>query len=257
MKTSMAVMLAASSQARTYTCDSQIALLAAETKTAMTTYNQAIASSAKFQDPNMDIGKNGLWNPSFFQQNWKNEGDIDGWEKWYNQPWKRPDEMTGQTKPYNMWGLRGIQPTAISQGGLGDCWFLATGAAMAEWPARVQKMIPRFDVNKGIVQFNFWDRGFPVTFNIDDRMPNNNGRPVFSQRSKNQAWWGPLYEKAGAKFYGVYADLIGGNFGEAYDNVAGRPFKLVQLASFNADALWKILVEYDANNYLFYAGNQR
>lgn len=220
----------------------------------MAVYNKAINSSDKFEDPNMDVGRAGLWNPNYFDQTWKAEGDVEGWEEWYDTPWRRPGQMKNESDPYNMWGLRGIRPTAINQGLLGDCWFIATAASMAEWPERVKSMIPRFDVTKGIIQFNFWDRGFPVVFNIDDRLPNDNGTTVFASKSPNNAWWGPLFEKAGAKFYGVYADLIAGDFGEAYDNVAGRPFKTVLLNKFDLDSLWKMLLDYDQKDYLFYAG---
>lgn len=39
-----------------------------------------------------------------------------------------------------MWGSDGVLPAGIRQGLLGSCWFLATGAALAEHPDRVKKL---------------------------------------------------------------------------------------------------------------------
>jgi len=36
-----------------------------------------------------------------------------------------------------LWGLKGISPTGISQGILGDNWILSAAAALAEKPERI------------------------------------------------------------------------------------------------------------------------
>jgi len=54
---------------------------------------------------------------------------------WNAIGWKRP--ATAWTTNFNLWGTNGVKPLAVRQGYLGDCWWLATMAALAEWPARV------------------------------------------------------------------------------------------------------------------------
>ena len=51
--------------------------------------------------------------------------------------WKRPSEMDDSGAAYSLWGSQGVLPQGTSQGGLGDCWFLASCAALAETPARI------------------------------------------------------------------------------------------------------------------------
>ena len=55
----------------------------------------------------------------------------------YGRQWKRPTEIE---KSPSLWGSKGIRPAAINQGGLGDCWLLASMAAIGEWPERVKKI---------------------------------------------------------------------------------------------------------------------
>lgn len=46
--------------------------------------------------------------------------------------WKTPQEISGSNASF--WGQKGIRPAAISQGSLGDCWWLSGIAAVAEFP---------------------------------------------------------------------------------------------------------------------------
>lgn len=49
--------------------------------------------------------------------------------------WLRPSQMS--VNP-SLWGSKGIKPNGVRQGRLGDCWFLAAGSAIAEFPERLQ-----------------------------------------------------------------------------------------------------------------------
>ena len=52
--------------------------------------------------------------------------------------WKRPTELiSGQP---SLWGSKGIIPDGVLQGELGDCWFLASAAALAEYPDRINRI---------------------------------------------------------------------------------------------------------------------
>lgn len=87
--------------------------------------------------------------------------------------WKRPREITpGQGM--TMYGSdSGPVPNGIKQGSLGDCWFLAAIAAVAEEPARITRLIANHSQypKSGIFRFNFWVKDKWVGMNIDDRLP--------------------------------------------------------------------------------------
>lgn len=40
----------------------------------------------------------------------------------------------------SLWGTKGVLPDGVIQGKLGDCWFLAAAAALAEHPDRITKI---------------------------------------------------------------------------------------------------------------------
>ena len=53
--------------------------------------------------------------------------------------WKRPTELDKTGKP-SLWGSQGVVPDGVVQGELGDCWFLASAAALAEYPERIKRI---------------------------------------------------------------------------------------------------------------------
>ena len=66
---------------------------------------------------------------------------------------KRPTEL--QKKP-SLWGKNGVSPAGVKQGSLGDCWFLASASAIAEYPERIKKIFTNKAYPKsGIFEFNF------------------------------------------------------------------------------------------------------
>jgi len=81
--------------------------------------------------------------------------------------WKRPSEMTNGTP--DLWGANGVLPTGIGQGSLGDCWYLAAIAALAERPERIKKLFKNTKYSEeGIFDLNFFVGGKPTTLVIDD-----------------------------------------------------------------------------------------
>jgi hypothetical protein len=87
-------------------------------------------SANKFMDSSFPTDMTSLF--------WKYEGkksmDAENTYKTINA-WKTPAELDG-AKP-SLWGSKGIRPAAINQGNLGDCWWLASMAAIAEWDDRI------------------------------------------------------------------------------------------------------------------------
>jgi hypothetical protein len=99
---------------------------------------------------------------------------------------------------------------------------------VAEDAKRIEKIIANKDYSKsGIFRMKFWvvDKWYWV--NVDDRLPSrkwgSGWRPTFTQRSKADAWWMPLIEKAYAKLDQNYDRIIGGLGAEGLRTLTGMP----------------------------------
>ena len=150
--------------------------------------------------------------------------------------WKRPREINAG-QGMTMWGSAGKPaPTGINQGQVGDCWFLASLAAVAEEPHRVSQKIHNAGQypNSGAFRFYFWAKNNWVGINIDDRLPaikwGNGFHTWATSRSKAGAWWTPLYEKAYAKFNQNYDRITGGSGYEGLKALTGMPVQRYQFA---------------------------
>ncbi|MFN9900639.1 MAG: C2 family cysteine protease [bacterium] len=60
--------------------------------------------------------------------------------------------------------------------------------------------------------------------NVDDYFPTkNNGRELIGATSENGTIWHIVLEKAYAKYYGSFADIIGGNPCDGFRDLTGYP----------------------------------
>lgn len=159
--------------------------------------------------------------------------------------------------------LEAFAPHGIKQGGVGDCWFLAGAAALAEDATR---MWPLVDKNSrenyspyGIFRYYFWVKDKWVPINIDDRLPvgykYTNSKDYFSTyasgRSTFGAWWMPLFEKAFSKLNGNYDRIIGGSGHESLRMLSGKPtyfIKHAEVAKFEKDE-FKLFHKFSKENY--------
>lgn len=135
--------------------------------------------------------------------------------------WVRPKDLTDGAP--NLWGTKGILPNGVNQGSLGDCWFLAAGAALAEWPDRLQKLFTNTEYpSNGLFEIKFFVKGRQIPMVIDDKLPvDSKGRLMNTKMSSNSAWWMPILEKGFAKLNNDYARMNGGFGAESLRALTG------------------------------------
>ncbi|XP_064639274.1 calpain-5-like [Lineus longissimus] len=163
--------------------------------------NEAVSSGCLFTDSSFPPSKNSL----AFK------------ELPSNVQWKRPGEL--HYAPQLL--VEGADDDDFQQGELGDCWFVAACACIAnskiwkkiipdyeeqEWPSEKRKK------NKygGIFHFRLWIFGEVTDVVIDDYLPTRNGHLIYVHSSAKNEFWSALLEKAYAKLFGSYEALVAG-----------------------------------------------
>jgi len=122
----------------------------------------------------------------------------------------------------------------VNQGEIGNCWFLAPLALLAE-SKDFHKVVPAgqgFTKGyHGIFKFRFYRLGEWLEVVVDDRLPTRNGKLIYLRGREQNEFWSPLLEKAYAKLHGSYAALDGGlSIHAAVDFTGGIP-KIIDLTN--------------------------
>jgi len=100
-------------------------------------------------------------------------------------------------------------PTDIQQGALGNFWFLACLAALAEFPELIRRVFRSQEVDSdGVYEIVLWKKGCETTVIVDDWLPcsERTGELCFSRGRKGELWVA-LLEKAWAKLHGSYMEV--------------------------------------------------
>ena len=125
-------------------------------------------------------------------------------------------------RPKGKFVVDGFDPFDIMQGATGDCWFLSSISALAEKRTLADRVINPAANNTdtaqegGIYKFQFYRMGEWHDVIIDDQIPLQ-----YSARPENGELWVPLLEKAYAKFFGNYHNIVGGDPVWALFNLTG------------------------------------
>lgn len=111
----------------------------------------------------------------------------------------------------------------VSQGALGDCWFISSmmGVANAN-PELLRDNIK--DNGDGTYDVTLYDDGKPVVVRVSGDFPANQGDPTYADNNGgNRELWPLLFEKAAAQhFGGSYADLDGDWPSKAIEAITGQ-----------------------------------
>jgi calpain-15 len=145
--------------------------------------------------------------------------------------WKRGHELAPEGTKMRLFD-KGITPSDIAQGALGDCWLLSALACLSEFPGAIEAVFDNLQYNpRGKYTLRLYDpnqmRFVPIT--IDDYFPidETTGTPCFTVPNGNELWV-MLLEKAFAKFCGSYGELEGGHTIWALQCLTGA--KVIQLS---------------------------
>ena len=129
----------------------------------------------------------------------------DGHKKWETFVWKRPKDVYGEGQ-FSLFDDK-IDPNDINQGYCNNCWFLASVASVAEFPARIKRIFLTETVNDaGCYAVELYLMGEKRTVVVDDRLPYCTQREdwAFSRPSSTKEIWVMILEKAWAKVFGSY-----------------------------------------------------
>ncbi|CAD8195841.1 unnamed protein product [Paramecium octaurelia] len=147
-----------------------------------------------------------------------------------------------------------VSPRDIKQGSLGDCYFLSSlGSIASKYPDKIFELFQTPILNP----YNFYGvwlciQGIWKLVTLDDYVPVFNDQPAFSG-SDTQEMWVILLEKAWAKIFGSYGNIISGDPREVIASITGGPTWCISSdESTFIDKLKQIMNSYQ--NYIVCAG---
>ena len=136
-----------------------------------------------------------------------------------------------------------IEKDDINQGILGDCYFLASVAALTEYPNLIYQMFKTKTINKeGYFEIIFFiDGEFQIVI-VDDYIPidKRTKKEVYARPNKNEIYV-CILEKAWAKLNGGYSNIIKGWMHQVLETFTGFPSESHNHTKVKSEVLWNAI----------------
>ena len=174
-------------------------------------------------------------------------------EEWKDYEWKHADEIFGKDS-YTVFS--GVGPNDIAQGGLGDCYFLSSLSALAEFPERIKNIFLVEVVNSSdLYAVKIFVNGHWRMVVMDAMFPYNTPCkcPAFSN-AKEKELWVMLAEKAFAKVNGNYENTEAGQEVAALHALTGAPCQYLNHETTEKEVLWKKIQAAESRNFVICGG---
>ena len=151
----------------------------------------------------------------------------------------------------------GPQYNDISQGNLGDCYFMASLASMAQQNPNVIKQLVT-SLGDGTYAVRFYRNNQAVYVRVDGDLPVYGGTSLaYAHYSPTGEIWAPIVEKAYAEFRcndNNYDSLNGGWMGAVYADITNRGSSDTLLSSVSASSLASLISSALAGGHFVTAG---
>jgi len=139
------------------------------------------------------------------------------------------------------------KPSDIEQGALGNCWLLAALALITEQPRILRQILLTQTINdEGIYLVRLCHNGLWKTVIVDDCFPCTFDKQLVFSQAKHRQLYIPLIEKACAKLFGSYTNLIKGSLTEGLQILTGAPCDYIDLKlsnrSTDPNIIWAKLI---------------
>lgn len=143
--------------------------------------------------------------------------------------WKRIKDVFAESY-FSLWGSRKINPEDAIQGQLGNCWLIVAAMSIAEDPQRIKDIFQVEQKNSaGVYAAKMWLLGMPTSVVIDDYLPLDkygDGQSTrYAKVAEDGALWGTLFEKAFAKYLGMYEAIDAGGGSHGIEAMTGSPIE--------------------------------
>eukprot|EP00826_Nyctotherus_ovalis_P007192 TRINITY_DN1177_c0_g3_i1.p1 TRINITY_DN1177_c0_g3~~TRINITY_DN1177_c0_g3_i1.p1 ORF type:complete len:1170 (+),score=252.71 TRINITY_DN1177_c0_g3_i1:129-3638(+) len=164
--------------------------------------------------------------------------------------WKRSNDIF-KGRRFDV--FEGIDINDIEQGDLGDCYFLCSISAVAEFPNRIMELFVTREANKaGCYAVTGFVMGQRHTVVVDDAFPfDNKARKLAFAKPRGNEIWVLLLEKAWAKINGSFSNIVAGLSREGLHFLTGAPCDvIIHKQVKDKEEIWRRVKLSDEKNYI-------